>query len=567
MAEFAALGLVRKRWPATGRFPRDPPSIPASCMSGSRAAAPKARVPVDVPADVERAIPGSLIVAPSMDVARTLLESCGSLAAADFEDPAIGLAFDVAVAAIRGGDQPDAVSIRHSLEGRVPAAAMFVHQLMDGLPLLNLRGPVVASWARKVQARAYRRRAAADAAANAYEGSAEKSADFSRQAAGAPVLRLVSNVVRETVLWLWLYRIPLGKVTVLDGDPGLGKSTLTLDLAARVTTGRPMPGELGALPPGGVVLLSAEDAPADTLRPRLEEAGADLTRVAILTGVRAPKGHARPLSLPGDLSAIREAISTMAARLVVIDPLMAFLSSSVDSHRDQDVRGTLALISDLAAQTGAAVLLVRHLNKGGSGNPLYRGGGSIGIIGAARSGLLVAADPKDPARRVLAATKSNLSPMATSLAFRLVPRGDVAGVSWEGAAELSASDLVAGETRDQQGAVATAADFLRELLADGPVSTVAARAQAEEAGISWRSVERARSEAGVRCYRRGGLGQEGRWYMELRHQEPHGGHGGESTHGGLSQMSGDLGTFEQPQGAAGPYVRQSSGSGGEGTER
>ena len=188
--------------------------------------------------------------------------------------------------------------------------------------------------------------------------------------------------------WLWPGRIPFGKITVLDGDPGTGKSLITIDLAARASRGLAMPddtrSDLGG--PCGVLFLSAEDDPADTIRPRLDAANADVARVRILTGVRVRNGQRMPTVL--DLHAIEVAVAETAAKFVVIDPLMAHLAAT-DSHRDQDVRGVLAPLAALAARHGVALLVVRHLNKSGRGHPLYRGGGSIGIVGAARSALLV----------------------------------------------------------------------------------------------------------------------------------------------------------------------------------
>lgn len=252
----------------------------------------------------------------------------------------------------------------------------------------------------------------------------------------------VADVKPERVEWLWQNRIPLGKVTVLDGDPGLGKSTLTLDLAARASRGSAMPVESAGREPAGVVLLTGEDGIADTIRPRLEAAGADLKRIVVLTAVRDAEGRPQAPMLPNHVTALREATRRVGARLVVVDPLMAFLSGRVDSHRDQDVRGALRELAEMAESAGAAVVIVRHLNKTQGGHPIYRGGGSIGIIGAARAALLVAPNPKDESRRVLAVSKANLGPIPLSLAWRLVPVGETCAVSWEGASDCSAKDLL-----------------------------------------------------------------------------------------------------------------------------
>jgi hypothetical protein len=240
-------------------------------------------------------------------------------------------------------------------------------------------------------------------------------------------LVLVADVDRELVRWLWPGRIPRGKVTVLDGDPGTGKSTLTLTIAAKVTTGSPFPD--GARPErGDVILLSAEDDIGDTIRPRLEAAGADLARCWVLPDVHPEVEPGkelkeppppRPPELPADLPLLENLVKSKVAALVIIDPIAAFLSGAVDMHRDQDVRRALAPMVYMAARTGTAVVIVRHMNKG-QGTALYRGSGSIGIVGAARSGLLVAPDPDDDSRRILASSKSNLAKEPDALAYRIV---------------------------------------------------------------------------------------------------------------------------------------------------
>lgn len=224
-------------------------------------------------------------------------------------------------------------------------------------------------------------------------------------ASGTLTLTRISDVKTQPIKWLWRGRIPLGKVTVFDGDPGLGKSLLSADLAARVSCNRPMPdGSKSDLAgPAGVVLLSAEDDPSDTIRPRLEVVGADLERIVLLQGVKENDEERMP-SL-ADIALLKQAIATADAKLVVIDPLMAYLLGDVNSYKDQDIRRALAPLAALAAELNVAIVVIRHLNKSSSSNPLYRGGGSIGIIGAARSGLLVAKDPEDEDRRILAITK------------------------------------------------------------------------------------------------------------------------------------------------------------------
>jgi hypothetical protein len=252
----------------------------------------------------------------------------------------------------------------------------------------------------------------------------------------------LSTVEPERVSWLWNARIPLGKLITLDGDPDLGKSTLALTFAAAITTGGAWPDGTRCLYPGSVILLSAEDGLADTVRPRLDAAGADTSRVIAVKGVPLNDGTLRPPTL-GDIEQLRNLVKETSARLIIIDVLMAYLPTGTDSHKDQDIRRILHRLAELAEDTGCSVLLLRHLNKG-NGDPMYRGGGSIGIVGAARAGMVVGTDPDDPQRRVLASVKNNLAPKPPSLVYRLVPdelRG-VASVEWAGTSELDARDLL-----------------------------------------------------------------------------------------------------------------------------
>lgn len=332
-----------------------------------------------------------------------------------------------------------------------------------------------------------------------------------------PVGILLSDVQSERVSWLWQGYIPLGKLAVLDGDPGQGKSTLAFNLAARVSTGRVMPDGSGGGQPGGAVILSAEDGLGDTIRPRLEAAGADLNRIVALPSCPDNDGQEEhPPVLPDDLIWIEQAIKQVDARLVIIDPLMAFLSGNTNSHRDQDIRRVLARMAALAEETGAAILVIRHLNKSAGGPALYRGGGSIGIIGAARSGLLVARDPEqeqDGERRVLASTKSNLGPKPESLSFHLEQaENDASRVVWDGASSHDASALLAQVDDSERGALEEAKEVLESILEAEPVSVKEAKRLGREAGIAERTLQRAKEALKV-CSRKQGM--HGGWIWEL----------------------------------------------------
>ena len=332
----------------------------------------------------------------------------------------------------------------------------------------------------------------------------------------APVGRRASEVQPERVAWLWPGRLALGKPTVLDGDPGLGKSTLTLDLAARVTTGAAMPGGAAGGEPRGVVLLSAEDGAADTIVPRLVAAGADLGRVFILDGVAVPGGPADPVTLPDALDAVEAAVVALDAALVVVDPLMAYLGGDVNAHRDQDVRRAMAPLAAMLERTGCAGLLVRHLNKAAGVPALYRGGGSIGIVGAARFGLLVGRDPDDETARVVAPTKCNVGPEPPALRYRLeaAPGSDAARVVWDAEpVPHGAAGLLAAAGDDERGALADATDWLRDYLSLGPqpAGEVLKSARREHAE---RTVRRAKDALGVASERRGfGPGSQVYWSL------------------------------------------------------
>lgn len=330
--------------------------------------------------------------------------------------------------------------------------------------------------------------------------------------------RLLKDVKREQVRWLWPGRIPLGKITVIDGDPGLGKSMTTLDLAARVSIGGVMPDDsLSDLEgPAGVVLLSAEDGAGDTIRPRLEEAGADLALILVRETVDDDAGK-RWANL-ADLAVLVRDITEVGARLVIIDPLMAYLPSDTNAHRDQDIRRLLAPLAKLAERTGAAILVVRHLNKAQGGNALYRGGGSIGIVGAARSGLVVARDPDDPegARRIIAVTKSNLSIEVPAIAYRVESGpGGAPHIVWGGTTNHTASSLLidTGGDDEERSALDDAKDFLKSVLTVGACLYSDIQKEAKAAGISDRTLYRAK--AALRVTSKKQKFENGRWTWEM----------------------------------------------------
>jgi hypothetical protein len=337
-------------------------------------------------------------------------------------------------------------------------------------------------------------------------------------------VRQADAIPIEKIEWVWARRIAAGMLNILDGDPGLGKSTVTNDLAARLTRGQPMPGEIEASDPAGVILISFEEHPGAVMVPRLMAAGADLSRVFIWDS------DARPFNVIDSLVELEATIERYRARLVVIDPLMAALPSSVNCHRDQDIRASLAPLSRLAERTGAAVLFVRHFKKELGGSAVHRGGGSIAIIGACRCGLALARDPEadvenDDGSRILAMSKCNVARLAPSLALRVVPAPspapgiEVASVTWGGISKISADQLV--KPQEDRTEVEKAVKLLRALLKDAPVLATDIAAAFQANGVSPRTGDRAKDKLGIVSKREG---VKGKWWWHLPDQVPEKGH-------------------------------------------
>jgi hypothetical protein len=314
-----------------------------------------------------------------------------------------------------------------------------------------------------------------------------------------PVVAL-SQIAPEPLRWLSPGRLAAGKITLLDGDPGLGKSTLLCEFAARISRGDPLPGG-DAAPPRPVVLMSAEDDPYDTIRPRIDAAGGDPRRVIAFATLPNDASTETLGAIPDHLYVIEEIITRTRAALLIIDPLVAFLARGHNANSDQGVRRAFHALKGLAERTGVAIVAVRHLNKSMTANPLYRGGGSIGIIGAARCGLLLAPDPEDAERRILASTKDNLGLPPPSLAFRLLssPGSDVARVVWEGESQWTAGQLLRESASGvpTHSLLADAREWLRAALADGPRSAREILREAADAGLGRNLLYTARKLEGV----------------------------------------------------------------------
>ena len=236
------------------------------------------------------------------------------------------------------------------------------------------------------------------------------------------VCRCASEIAMEPVEWLWPGRIALGKHTCIAGEPGTGKSQLTMAIIATISTGGQWPCDEGRAPQGSVIVLSAEDGAADTIVPRLHAAGADLGRVQIVSAVREREGKGRrAFSLQADLTLLEREIERIGdVALVVIDPVSSYLGKT-DSHKNAEVRGVLEPIGEMAERLRVAILSVTHFSKSGSGTStkaLHRFIGSIAFVGAPRIALAVIEDAGND-RRLLLHAKNNLAPSPLGLAYRI----------------------------------------------------------------------------------------------------------------------------------------------------
>ena len=278
-------------------------------------------------------------------------------------------------------------------------------------------------------------------------------------------LQPMAAVQRTHVTWLWQEWVPLKSITILEGDPDKGKSTITLDIAARVSTGRDMPdGSPGSR--GAVLIISGEDEVAATVKGRLEAAGADQERVYPLSkiseGTRPDGTRAERRVNLTDMEEIRKAAERVGARLIVVDPLTLFMPPGMDEYRDKEVRQAIDPLKILAEDLNAAVIVVRHMTKQSGGKAMYRGGGSIGLIGSARSGLLAAEHPEEADKYILARVKANLAKSkGKALVYSIETVGNDSRIKWEGHAAIAADDLTGGA---DNSAVSEAIQWLDEYL-------------------------------------------------------------------------------------------------------
>lgn len=297
-------------------------------------------------------------------------------------------------------------------------------------------------------------------------------------------IRKLSEVELQEVDWLWYPYIPFGKLSIIQGDPGEGKTTLALRLAAACSTGQALPGTEIA-EPFNVIYQTAEDGLGDTIKPRLMEAGANQDRVLNIAE------DVNSLTLLDER--IEAAIVQTSAKLMILDPIQGYLGGKVDMNRANEIRTVLKNVAAVAERTGCAIVLVGHLNKATGANSAYRGLGSIDFRAAARSVLLVGRMKKEPNVRVIVHDKSSLAPEGKSIAFSL---GDENGFRWlDGYNDITADELLCGFSVETK--TAAAEQLILDMLSDGePVLCKTIQAAAKAKGISKRTLDDAKKNIG-----------------------------------------------------------------------
>ncbi len=317
------------------------------------------------------------------------------------------------------------------------------------------------------------------------------------------IVRKLADIELEEVTWIWPNFLADRKITIVDGMPGVGKSTLTSEIAARITTGTPFPNGIERQP-RDVVFIAVEDGVADTIKPRLAAAGGN-EQHAHFIHIEQDGNEITP-DLERHLECIREAIQEIGnVGLLIIDPIMALLGSSVDSYRDQDVRKVVTPLGRLAEELNLAILIVRHPNKGSSSNALLRGGGSMAFIGAARVGWVIGKHPDNPDIRVLAISKSNIGTMKESLEFQLSndETYNCARIEWLGSSKLTADNLYEDQNTEEKSSTEEAIEWLTEFLADGGMDFPTIKREAAKYGMSDKSLRRAREKLKIEPKRQG----------------------------------------------------------------
>ena len=319
----------------------------------------------------------------------------------------------------------------------------------------------------------------------------------------------LTKVKEETIKWIWRGVLCEGMITELSGDPGQRKSRVTYDLVARITTGKPMPNCADGIPIAGAVIIQGEDSVSKTVRKSLKSCGADIGRVFVYDP-RLFKDE--PFLLPDDLGLVEEAVDSVNAKLVLIDPAANFVNCNANS--EQSVRKALKALGDFAARKKISILLVRHLNKGGGSNILYHASGSIAWTAAARVAFRAISDPtcNDPYRHLLMPIKSNVT-AASTMAYRTVLSADgQITVEWLGPSSLTSRDMA---NSDNESKLFEAMEVLFLILRYGPVESQKVYKKSRESGIADRTLQRAKLVLRVKSERKIWYKRSWNWMWRL----------------------------------------------------
>ena len=307
----------------------------------------------------------------------------------------------------------------------------------------------------------------------------------------------MSDIETEEVKWLWYPYIPIGKVTIIQGDPGEGKTSFVLAVISALTLGEALPECDSAAEPMNVIYQTAEDGLADTIKPRLEAAGADCSRVLVIDDSYSE------LTLCDER--LEQAIRETGAKLIVLDPLQAYLGNDVDMHRANEVRPVMKRIAAMAERTQCAVILIGHMNKMQGQKSSYRGLGSIDFRASARSVLVVGRLKSGDTVRVVAQDKNSLAPEGPSIAFELSPEH---GLQWKGLCEATVEDILSGSGKVQTKTMQMEDELRRMLTESVPADEV--MEHAKSMGVSERTLMIAKKNLGVISEKRGT-----QWYWRL----------------------------------------------------
>jgi putative DNA primase/helicase len=331
----------------------------------------------------------------------------------------------------------------------------------------------------------------------------------------------MADVKPAPIEWLWPNWVAIGKVSVLAGEGGRGKSTILCDLAVRTTISDRWPDGTAASPPGGVIILAAEDDVRDTIAPRLLAAGGDMARIFVIRSVRDEKQRRRGFNLQADLERLEAEIRKRGnIRLIIIDPVSSYLGP-VDSHKNADVRAVLEPLGEMAARMRVAIICNNHFSKGG-GNANSRVIGSVAFVNQARAAFIVTPDEEDKTRMLLIPSKMNIAPIRHGLAYRIegclinCEGSEIATsrIMYESTPVMISSDqaLAALSCNENKSDKSEAMKFLKEMLKDGPVAAKDVKKEASEAGISTKSLRSAREALGIKPEK---SGFEGGWVWKL----------------------------------------------------